>query len=356
MLIVQSVKFVKNLRKSMTKQLHLHLLQERLIWHLINLCISYILMDKIGIFSLWNIFTGTISGVFIYLFYFKNNKYEEKKRAMLIYIRIYIEWVQYIELFIFPLIIHNYDDPLMALLPLAFTCKLFSKCPCSKWVKIGLLITNMVINIYNMNYFLRGQELAILMLLLVFHIYITISLFQIPADLNKASTKAKSRAKQTILDAFPLPIFIYNKSTTRLIMNNNFIQLLKRLKCKDFEDFTLRCRERSTNNVLMDEIYKQIGYFETAILNKVTQVKKDFVVKGINTYFNKELEIEFCKYKRNSLIVILREENNNDIKKEQIIRRYKHVISKTICHDLRTPLNGILTPLEQLESSEISPL
>ena len=41
---------------------------------------------------------------------------------------------------------------------------------------------------------------------------------------------------------------------------------------------------------------------------------------------------------------------------EQIIRRYKHVISKTICHDLRTPLNGILTPLEQLEPSDFSSL
>ena len=166
MLKVQSVKLAKNLRNSMTKQFHFHLLKERLIWHLINLCISYILMDKIDLFSLWNIFTGTISGVFISLFYFINNKYEEKSRALLRYIRIYIEWVQYIELFIFPmvlLIIHNYDDPLMALLPLAFTCKLFSKCLCSKWLKIGLLIANMVMNIYYMNYFLRGQELAILL-------------------------------------------------------------------------------------------------------------------------------------------------------------------------------------------------
>ena len=147
---VQNVKFLKNLRKSMTKQLHLNLLQERLIWHLLNLYRSYILMDRIGQFSLWNIFTGTISGVFIYLFYFKNNKYEEKSCALLIYIRIYIDWVQYIELFIFPLvfiIIHNYDDPLKALLPLAFTCKLFSKCPCSKCLKIGVLIINMVLYI-----------------------------------------------------------------------------------------------------------------------------------------------------------------------------------------------------------------
>ena len=124
-----------------------------------------------------------------------------------------------------------------------------------------------------MNYLSKSQELDILLIILVFHIDITINLFQIPADINKVSTKAKSRAKQSILDAFPLPIFIYNKSTKRLIMNNNLIQLLKRLKCKDFEDFKLKCRLRSTNNLLMDEIYKQIGYFEKAILNKVTQVK-----------------------------------------------------------------------------------
>ena len=166
--------------------------------------------------------------------------------------------------------------------------------------------------------------------------------------------REKKEQKKNTLNLIAFPIMTYNKQKGVTHMNSTFLNLLKETECSNFPQFSSICKLSKTEITLEEDIRTQIDYFNSPekLLNNITHIKVDFQVIKPNTQTFMELEIKYCKKrsigKDNILLII--QENEKEIKEKEnkIVRRYKNVISRTICHDLKSPLNGIITPLENI--------
>ena len=167
-------------------------------------------------------------------------------------------------------------------------------------------------------------------------------------------TIALKNKENSILNQIPYSIILFNKITGLVYMNYTFRDFLSEHKCKDFEDFINRCMTPNTDINLSHDIRAKIEYFSSnsATLHRIKEIKVDFELRrGINDLPNftyKELEVTYCKgdNANDILLFINMSESEKSKKEKKIVERYKNVISKSICHDLKTPLNGIIGPLE----------
>ena len=119
--------------------------------------------------------------------------------------------------------------------------------------------------------------------------------------------------------------------------------------------FAEKCICSKSGQSLLQSMEHKIHYFRSqeAILHKINQLTLDFEFQRSTTRIIKqEMEIKFCRMRVNakkSIFLIINESDKEALQREEKIKtRYKNVISKSICHDLKTPLNGIITPLENL--------
>ena len=165
-----------------------------------------------------------------------------------------------------------------------------------------------------------------------------------------------------ILDKIPISILIYNKQKGIIHLNSSFRELLKELKCIDFNDFATKCRIPNTESTLKEDIKKKIEYFNSTEmkLQGIREIVIDYQFKRtksavtFSNFMTKEIEIKFYKGREipRDDILIMVEENQKEAKtwEKKIVDRYKSMISKSICHNLKSPLNGIITPLENISS------
>ena len=330
---------------------------KQLCWHLINLIFQYFILEALTWFSFWNGVMVLTHGLSIWIINGGRKGLDRGMKERIIDI-----WIPNIELAAYPFLfflLNNSQEPLITLILLPSYIQIILAKSHSLRIQITTLFLTLVLNIY-----IHTQSI-LMFIHILFTLYLLYTLLQRVFN-NKEKGKLKrekiTKIQQEILNEIPNSIIIYHKYKGILHMNKTALNLLKQFKCSSFDDFSDKCLLPATGTTLKENIIQTVDYFNSkeAILNGNNEVTIDFRITRLPTtltfssFINKELEIRFCKGRKieqNGIILIMKENNKETVRREEkVVRRYKNVISKTICHDLKTPLNGIITPLENLSA------
>ena len=177
---------------------------------------------------------------------------------------------------------------------------------------------------------------------------------------GKEKEENNLKIERDLLNKIPNSILVYNKYKGIIHINLKFKGIFTNLRCKDFTEFAEKCKVPKTENTLRDDINNKIDYFNSseALLKEITQLSVDYQfkrTKALTTFSNfsqKEFEIKFYKGRgmdKNEILLIMKENKKETQQLEKkVVQRYKNMISKSICHDLKSPLNGIITPIENI--------
>ena len=340
----------EKLKKKFWREIKLHILNYILNWGL-----EFIILGSPTIFGWWNLSLGLLSltGWVIYstgrgkTYIYKVSQGQFMADILLLS-----------ELSILPFLhmIAFGDNPLFVLIPFPMLCKHIILENYKLWVKIFLMGISLIFQTYRV---LITPPDAIIILVVVY-IYIVLIQHIIKSEETwRAKEKEEKRVQNVtegnILNQIPTSILIYHLNTGIIHINSTFTDLIKDLKCLDYNDFAEKCICSKSGQSLLQSMDDKIHYFRSqeAILHKINQLTLDFEFqRSTSRIIKKEMEIKFCRMRGNtkkSIFLIINESDKEALQREEKIKtRYKNVISKSICHDLKTPLNGIITPLENL--------
>ena len=171
--------------------------------------------------------------------------------------------------------------------------------------------------------------------------------------------------KEKIDDFFnliPVSVIKINSRTGKKELNPKAQKLFQKYECS-FDSFSRNAvAKNSIKNKLWQGITTYIGMMNKQNLRR-KQSDEDFVaIQDYNyTYSNGlkrknvEFELQFTQRKSHPehiLIIIEEKGQKAKLKEEKMANMYKNELIKGISHDLKTPLNGIITLLDEVPSNE----
>ena len=345
--------------------------------HIIYSILEYIILTEPTYFGHWNLLLAAFWGLSPFFIRSKQNspirdprnkvltKYATaQNNSFITTISLILDILGYI--FIIYLLFTSSEEKLGLFLACPYFWMSILYCLQKTSHKIIFLIVNSSMLIYILqNYSLIPQQPIIILFILFSHIsliyYIYFSIQNI--EILEAKGKLdKEITKQDILNQMPISLAIYDQINNSCIMNTALEKHLEKIGSLTFDEFARKLYILHTDISLMQEISTKIAYFSSheVILKNITESNTEFYLKSHFTELSKKIpkldgnvsvyDIKFCKIKlkaKSSILIIVTEMNNENLQKDKkIANRYKNMISKTMCHDLKSPLNGIIGPLE----------
>ena len=358
-------------------------------WHFLYAIGEYLFLQECTYLGTWNLILGSLGMVELILRqYLRMNKTHHKHRIIeneyniskieriLSNIRIIVESTFIPLIYYYFMHLPDSHSSLLLLLPCPNILSLLLSTQNSLPYRLNLLIYAVLalqylsLGIYNKS----TTDPIIQFILVMFFVQLILYIIKcrntdiLPKAGNNLNIEQKKGINWDALNMITFPILIYNTHKGLMHKNSAFETMLIKLQCTNFEEFSEKCRLSKEGTSLENDIKDKIQYFNSteALLQNMTELTADFKfgvrdrnTNHINNINNKnniedseELEIKYCKRRgigKNNILVIIEENEKERIEKEnKIVRRYKNVISKSICHDLKSPLNGIITPLENI--------